>query len=82
MQNTLFYLDLFRFGMHTSENMALSVGAHLEYWNIIILAKKKTSMNKRNGLRHWYCWNYGYMKYERSTEGSSISLNGKHIEVK
>lgn len=27
MQNTLFHLDLFRFGMHTSENMALSVGA-------------------------------------------------------
>ena len=27
MQNTLFHLDLFRFGMHTSENMPLSVGA-------------------------------------------------------
>lgn len=27
MQNTLFHLDLFRFRMHTSENMAPSVGA-------------------------------------------------------
>lgn len=81
MQNTLFHLDLFRFGMHTSENMALSVGA-LRVLKYNYFSEKKTSMNKRNGLRHWYCWNYGYMKYERSTEGSSISLNGKHIEVK
>lgn len=67
--------------MYMFENMVFSVGVFrvLKY---NYFSEKKILMNKRNGLRYWYCWNYGYMKYECSMEGFLILLNGKYIEVK